>query len=173
VSKDKSKNGAKGNYTVGHGKPPVATRFVKGQSGNPSGRPRGKRNIAATLLAVLNELVPVTEHGKRRRITKLEATFKQIVNRAASGDVAAIRLLLQLFPTVDQVLSEPEKAGSDPAADRAVLANLITRLGLDVNAASNTGKAKSNSASEAGAINSETGERASTASGTQLEPQRK
>ena len=85
MSKRDPKRGAKGDYTVGHGKPPLATRFVKGQSSNPSGRPRGKRNLATTLLAVLNELVTITQDGKRRRITKLEATFKQIVNRAATG----------------------------------------------------------------------------------------
>ena len=31
---------AAGQYEVGYGKPPVSTRFVKGQSGNPHGRPR-------------------------------------------------------------------------------------------------------------------------------------
>jgi hypothetical protein len=67
-----------------------------------SGRPRGKRNLATTLLAVLNEPVTITQDGKRRRITKLEATFKQIVNRAASG-WAAIRVLLQLFPSLERV----------------------------------------------------------------------
>ena len=143
MSKRDPKRGAKGNYTVGHCKPPVATRFVKGQSGNPSGRPRGKRNLASILLGVLSEPVPITENGKRRHITKLEATFKQIANRAASGDVAAIRLLLQLFPSLERVLAEPDEAGSDPAADRAVLANLITRLGLDPNRTSETGKAES------------------------------
>lgn len=28
-------------YEVGYGKPPKSTRFKKGQSGNPGGRPRG------------------------------------------------------------------------------------------------------------------------------------
>jgi len=30
------------NYNVGYGKPPAGTRFVKGTSGNPPGRPRSK-----------------------------------------------------------------------------------------------------------------------------------
>ena len=30
-------------YEVGYGKPPVNTRFRKGQSGHPGGRPKAKR----------------------------------------------------------------------------------------------------------------------------------
>jgi hypothetical protein len=32
-------NPADSNYTIGRGKPPLHTRFQKGQSGNPSGKP--------------------------------------------------------------------------------------------------------------------------------------
>jgi Family of unknown function (DUF5681) len=172
MSKRDPKRGPKTNYTVGHGKPPLATRFVKGQSGNPSGRPRGKRNLATTLLAVLNEPVPIVENGKRRRITKLEATFKQIVNRAASGDVAAIRVLLQLFPSLERVLAEPDEAGSDPAADRAVLSNLITRLGLDPRAMSGTEKAKSAADGATNATENAASETETTASATETAPGR-
>jgi hypothetical protein len=38
------------DYAVGYGKPPVETRFQKGQSGNPEGRPRGTKKLV-TLLA--------------------------------------------------------------------------------------------------------------------------
>jgi hypothetical protein len=32
------------SYEVGYGKPPATTRFIKGKSGNPKGRPKGSRN---------------------------------------------------------------------------------------------------------------------------------
>jgi len=32
------------DYEVGYGKPPVASRFEPGHSGNPRGRPKGARN---------------------------------------------------------------------------------------------------------------------------------
>jgi uncharacterized protein YbaP (TraB family) len=49
----------KRDYEVGRGKPPVHSRFKKGQSGNPRGRPA--KNLAALLAAALNETVTVTE----------------------------------------------------------------------------------------------------------------
>ena len=86
-------------YTVGKGKPPEHTRFQKGQSGNPTGRRKGSKNVATLLEQVLNERVIVTENGKRKRITKLEAMLKQLANKAASGDHRAIKLLMPLAET--------------------------------------------------------------------------
>ena len=41
------------DYVVGYGKPPLHTRFQKGRSGNPNGRPRGKKNMSTLLSAAL------------------------------------------------------------------------------------------------------------------------
>ena len=100
-------------YTVGKGKPPEHTRFQKGQSGNPAGRRRGSKNVATLLEQVLNERVVVTENGKRKRITKLEAMLKQLANKAASGDHRAIKLLM---PLAETCIGSSNAAASDSPA---------------------------------------------------------
>src|SRR6516164_11142205 len=60
----------KGDYEVGYRKPPRHTRFNKGQSGNPKGRPGGAKNLSTLLSEALNEPVIVAENGGRRTISK-------------------------------------------------------------------------------------------------------
>jgi hypothetical protein len=73
-------------YEVGYKKPPHRTRFKRGESGNPGGRPKGSRNLATLLEKELRQRVVVTENGRRRSITKQEAMVKHLVNKALSGD---------------------------------------------------------------------------------------
>ena len=59
------------DYQVGPGRPPLHTRFKKGESGNPSGR--STKSLPALLAAALNETVVMTIDGRRRTITKRDA----------------------------------------------------------------------------------------------------
>jgi hypothetical protein len=86
---------------VGYGKPPLGTRFKLGRSGNPKGRPKGKPNLATALEKELREKVVINEGGKRKVISKLEAALKQLVNKAAGGDLAALRQLSALARSVE------------------------------------------------------------------------
>ncbi len=79
---------------VGYGKPPRSTRFRKGRSGNPRGRPRGSRNLTTLLDEALAEPVIVNENGRRRKASKLQVIVKQLVNKAAQGDHRSIQLLM-------------------------------------------------------------------------------
>jgi hypothetical protein len=99
---------------VGYCNPPQHTRFKKGESGNPKGRPKGTLNLATVLARTLREKVIINENGQRKVITKLEAAVKQLVNKAASGDLRALRHL------ADLVASAEERAAQAPVADAAI-----------------------------------------------------
>ncbi|GAA0709834.1 DUF5681 domain-containing protein [Dokdonella soli] len=113
--------------TVGYKRPPKATQFKPGQSGNPKGRPRGSLNLSTVLDRAMRERVTVIERGKPRTITKLEAAAKQLANKAASGDFRALHLLLPQLRVVDDTLS-PEATTAVDADDQAVMANLMQRF---------------------------------------------
>ena len=121
---------AEDDERVGYRRPPIGTRFRPGQSGNPRGRPKGARNLSTVIAAALGERVAVTENGRRRRITKLEAAIKQLVNRAASGEARATQLLLALVAANE---ARPAQSDADRLgeADAIVMAELTRRLGRD------------------------------------------
>ena len=117
------------DYEIGYGKPPKATRFRKGVSGNPTGRPKGSRSISSILAKLGRERVKVTTNGKTRTMTKLEVVFTQLNNQAASGNLKAIRELL----SAHRLFAEPQQIDEiTPAArqerDEGVLKNIAKRV---------------------------------------------
>ncbi len=86
---------------VGYRKPPKATRFTKGQSGNPSGRRRGRRR-EAPYEAVLGQMVTIREGGVERRVAAAEAFLLQLTKRGLEGDGAAARATLAVIEEVTE-----------------------------------------------------------------------
>ena len=81
----------RGDDGIGYGRPPAATRFRKGQSGNPRGRPRGRRS-EPPYEAVLGQMVTIREDGVERRVTAAEAFLLHVTKRGLEGDGAAARV---------------------------------------------------------------------------------
>src|SRR4051812_22214904 len=75
---------------TGYKRPPVKSRFRKGQSGNPFGRRKGQRNLPAVLNEILAQTVTVKQGNKSERVTKGEAAIKIIMSKAQNGDRRAI-----------------------------------------------------------------------------------
>ena len=81
---------------VGYGKPPKHSQFKKGQSGNPKGRPRGKRNMASLVAEVLAQKVTITANGKRKRVSSETALLLRLREKALGGDLRALQIMLSL-----------------------------------------------------------------------------
>ncbi len=111
----KSKNReTKHDSAVGFCNPPTHSRFKKGVSGNPSGRPK-RQNIVVDLAAVLEQIdseeIVVIDSGKRKRMSKMETNFRQLVARATKGDLKAAR---QVFKMAKEYFAEESQRDFSP-----------------------------------------------------------
>jgi hypothetical protein len=99
---------------VGYGKPPMHTRFQRGKSGNPKGRPKGSGNTVKHLRDSLSKTMPVTVDGKRTRMRRDQAFFEGLLRDALKGDNAARRMLLSAMAKIpdDESTLEPGAAAA-------------------------------------------------------------
>lgn len=113
---------------TGYKKPPVASRWRKGQSGNPSGRKRGTLNLRTDLIAELEEVIQINEGGSSRRITKQRALLKSLAARGIQGDARAANLILSLISRLLEPEEQPIIASEVSAEDEAILKAYLARL---------------------------------------------
>ncbi len=108
---------------IGYGNPPKATRFAKGKSGNPSGRPKGSRNTYKLLDDILEQKITMMQEGKPIRISKKMAILLQAVNSAVKGDLKAIQNLFPHLLAVDAKQEEKEQKISSLKQDDMEILN--------------------------------------------------
>ena len=113
-----------GDYAVGYGKPPLASQFQKGQSGNPGGRPRGTKRLVMLLAEALS-LRSGYPKADGTWMTQAEAIFAGLVAQASGSDLNAKRLLFD-------VLVKLQRAGICHPTDR------LPEIELDVGVEENS-----------------------------------
>jgi len=124
---DDEKRSKPSDYAVGYRRPPRATQFAAGKSGNPRGRPKGARTVGAVLQDIMRQKIAVTENGKTRRIPALEVMLRRLANDAMRSDPRAMKLLLAL---IDRYSDSPETAlrlGDILAEDWEILAQYLQK----------------------------------------------
>lgn len=115
-------------YEIGFGKPPRENRFVKGVSGNPKGRPKGSMNLSTVINKIGGEPINVTENGRIRTITKNEAVVHQLMKKALSGDLRAMKdyLRLQQFSELSEEVEDSSPVLRE--TDVSIMKNVLIRL---------------------------------------------
>jgi hypothetical protein len=98
------------SYEVGYGKPPAVTRFVKGKSGNPRGRPKGSRNQMPALneerlrdivIAEAYRTIKVKDGGRDVSVPMAQAVVRSIAVNAVRGDQRSQKMFTDLVNTTE------------------------------------------------------------------------
>jgi Family of unknown function (DUF5681) len=97
-------------YKVGNKKPPSHTRFKQGQSGNPKGRPKGRKNFLMEVLEEFRKPVFATINGKPIKVTNNELFAAALVKDGITKGPQAKRLLLSVIHKSEALLEQMEVA---------------------------------------------------------------
>ncbi|WP_367187491.1 DUF5681 domain-containing protein [Henriciella sp.] len=84
---------------VGYGRPPKNSQFKEGQSGNPKGRPRNKKetHLTAMVESAFMAPIPAQVGGKQVTMPAIEAMIMRLRNDALGGDLRSIAAAIKLF----------------------------------------------------------------------------
>ena len=93
----------------------MSGRFVKGQSGNPNGRPKKRRPNVSAFDIIFDKKLAVTQGGVERELTVDEALELQTYRDALMGKRMAVKAILKMIEKREVALRK-----ADPAPPRKV-----------------------------------------------------
>jgi hypothetical protein len=104
-------------YEIGYGKPPVHSRFQKGQSGNPKGRKKGSKNLSTLVTELLDERIAVNTPSGRRNVSRVEMLLRKLIEIGAKGNPRAIDQILRQYALAQAVTTPPAASSSEIVPD--------------------------------------------------------
>jgi hypothetical protein len=110
---------------VGYGRPPRAHQFKPGQSGNPKGRQKGRKNEATILNELLYRKIQIREGARTRTVIFLEALLLRYFESALKGDTKSAAFILNRLRDAVDPAAPGQSMNED---DRQVLESYRQRL---------------------------------------------
>ena len=87
-----------GKFDVGYARPPAASQFVKGRSGNPKGRPKARTGpVPSPFDVVMDQTLTIERNGVACEVTPEEALQHALLKKALGGSRPAIRKVLKMI----------------------------------------------------------------------------
>jgi hypothetical protein len=125
---------------VGYRNPPKLTRFKKGQTGNPKGRPKGSVSLQQLIRKYLSQRITITVGNRRQTVTKKEAIAMTIVTSGLKSDPRAVATILQVEAIAEHKAEPPDP--NTPLKDDEIVAALKQRFERAAWLSARTGEAK-------------------------------
>jgi hypothetical protein len=117
-------------YAIGYGRPPIASRFKPGVSGNVRGRPKHSKNLKTRIREAMTANITIQEGANSRRVSKIEGVVLRQLQSALKGDdksaMAIIKMATQLG-FLDDPAGGPAEAAALSAAEERILAEMMSR----------------------------------------------
>jgi hypothetical protein len=120
------------NGPVGYKRPPVHSRFQKGQSGNPRGRPKKLPDFMEDAAEIVGGTVTGQAKGKSITLPMVRAVFRRLCRDALKGDNPALQRIIDLMLTLEPVARDKaQEAEAKEKANREIKRKFFLSLGLD------------------------------------------
>jgi hypothetical protein len=123
-------NGGGGPYAVGYGRPPTATRFKSGVSGNAAGRPKGHKNLKTLIRQAMTAKITVQEGSSGRQVTKLEGVVLRQLQNALKGNDRSAMAVIKMATELGFLEDAPDVTSVETvlsASDEKILKELVDR----------------------------------------------
>jgi hypothetical protein len=88
---------------------PVHSRFQKGQSGNPRGRPKKVPDFMEDAAEILGGTVTGQAKGKSITLPMMQAMFRTLCRQALKGDNRALQWVIDLMLNLEPVARDKAK----------------------------------------------------------------
>jgi hypothetical protein len=108
------------SYKVGNKKPPLHSRFKRGQSGNPAGRPKGRKTLSKALLDEFHKPVSATVNGRPIKATSAKLFVASMVKDGITKGPQSKKLLLSAVRESEALEGEMEAARRKAAAEKPI-----------------------------------------------------